>query len=126
MGTFKIEITGVGAHGVDRNKENGETVNFLAEGDTTADFIAKSLIKQLASRFEQYGIVLQSAELIHWPDEPGEVRDNLITGIRSGSFNPTLENPATEQDVLDLANDLSNDGQPVSDFNPESGDFGKN
>lgn len=90
MGKFKIEIFGDGDHGVDRAKEDGETVNFLEGGDTTVDAIARETTKHVGSRFEQRGIKLLEANLIHFPSEDDEysiVIDNLSTGIRTGSFN---------------------------------------
>lgn len=88
MGKFKIEITAVGGHGVERHKEVGETINFDAEGDWTPDSIAKQVAQVAKGEFARRGIFLESAELIHWPGEPGEVRDNLLTGVRTaGSFN---------------------------------------
>lgn len=64
MGHFIIVISGTGGHGVERHKEVGETINFNAEGDWTVDSIARQIA------------------------EPGEVVDDLLTGIRtSGSFN---------------------------------------
>lgn len=90
MGTFKIELVGVGGHGVDRAKEDGETVNFHAEGDTTPDSIAKTIITHLIELLKRNGHSVVSASLVHWPGEPGEVTDDLITGIRKGSFNAPI------------------------------------
>lgn len=112
MGKFKIEITAVGGHGVERHKEVGETVNFDAEGDWTPDSIAKQVAQVAKGEFARRGIYLESAELIHWPGEPGEVRDNLLTGVRTaGSFNrvataetalPDLgETPSIEEPLVD-------------------------
>ncbi len=82
MGNYRIVIDAVGGHGVDRSKKDGEVVNHYAEGRTTPDAIAKTLA-HLAS---DLGLSINDAKLIHWPGEESEVTDNLLTGIRAGSF----------------------------------------
>lgn len=82
MGTFKIEITAVGGHGVDRGTKDGESVNFKAEGDKTPDAIAKDF----ADALKESGCSIDSATITHWPGSDSEVKDDLITGIRKGNF----------------------------------------
>ena len=82
MGTFKIEVTAVGGHGVDRGKKEGEVVDFNADGDFSPDAIANRFIKEL----KRFGNDVQSAVIVHWPGEEVEVRDDLLTGVRKGNF----------------------------------------
>jgi hypothetical protein len=79
MGNFRIVINAVGDHGQDRGKSSGDTVNFYAGGNTTPDALAKSLTEFLRWN----GCILQSAEIIHWPDSETSVTDDLMTGIRN-------------------------------------------
>lgn len=82
MGQFKIEITAVGGHGVDREKKEGETVDFFEGGPNTVDASAHSLT--LAIR--DMGYQIESATITHWPGQESEVKDDLVTGIRKGNF----------------------------------------
>jgi hypothetical protein len=85
MGTFKIEIEGIGSHGQDRNKKEGEVVNFFENGPTTPDAIAKATLEIL----KFHGVYFPpsaKATITHWPGEPSEVVDDLLTGIRKGNF----------------------------------------
>jgi hypothetical protein len=82
MGNFKIVIEAVGGHGVDREKKEGEVVNFFVSGSETPDALAKRFFEVLKWK----GFDIKQAELIHWPGTPGEVVDNLETGIRKGNF----------------------------------------
>jgi hypothetical protein len=82
MGTFKIEITAVGGHGVDRAKKDGEIVDFNAEGEFSPDAIAKRFVSEL----KRFGSNVERATIIHWPGDPSEVKDDLLTGIRKGNF----------------------------------------
>jgi hypothetical protein len=83
MGTFKIEITAVGGHGVDREPKEGESVNFYKEGNTAPDAIAKQFTEVLRT----YGINVESAKLIHWPGSESEVTDDLLNSKREkGNF----------------------------------------
>lgn len=82
MGTFRIEIEAVGGHGVERDVKDGEVVNHFSEGMQTPDALAKHFVQFLESN----GIHPDSAKLIHWPGQDGEVTDDLLTGIRTGNF----------------------------------------
>ena len=33
-----------------------------------------------------YGNQIESATMTHWPGDPNEVVDNLVTGVRKGNF----------------------------------------
>lgn len=82
MGTFKIEITAVGGHGQDRRKKDGEVVNFYDEGSISPDALAKTFVEMLKA----HGTNVQEAKIVHWPETPTEVSDDLLTGIRKGNF----------------------------------------
>jgi hypothetical protein len=82
MGTFKIEVTAVGGHGVDRGKKEGETVDFKVDGDFSPDAIAARFVAEL----KRFGVHVEQATITHWPGQESEVSDDLITGIRKGNF----------------------------------------
>jgi len=86
MGTFKIEIIAIGGHGVDRSVKDGGVVNFSADGDTTPDALAKEFLERLKSAGVYFGDASASATITHWPGQPSEVKDDLITGVRTGNF----------------------------------------
>ncbi len=83
MGNFRIVIDAVGGHGADRVAKDGEVVNFYKEGRNTPDALAKWLVD--AFNWLNAGTV-NSATFTHWPGEPGEVVDDLVSGKRSGNF----------------------------------------
>ena len=83
MGNFKIEINAVGGHGDDREAMPGDLLTF--SHDKSPDKRAFDIAQQLkdAGFFSNGG----SAQLIHWPGEPGEVVDDMLTGKRlHGAF----------------------------------------
>lgn len=82
MGNFKIEINAVGGHGLDRGKKDGEVVDFFVDGENTPDAIAKKLVEELKAN----GSNINSATITHWPGQESEVKDDLITGVRTGNF----------------------------------------
>lgn len=82
MGQFKIEIIAVGGHGVDRDKKDGEEVDFFESGTLTPDAEAKLAVQHL----QQQGCNIESATITHWPGEESEVVDDLLTGKRKGNF----------------------------------------
>lgn len=82
MGNFRITISGVGGHGVDRGKGHGETVDFAAGGDSTPDAIAKRLVDELVAS----GAQVSEATVHHWPGQDSQVVDSLLSGRRCGSF----------------------------------------
>lgn len=91
MGDFRIIINGVGGHGQDRDKKNGEVVNFAVDPNSpdalAADFVAK---------LKAVGVNVEDAQIIHWPlDNYGgqikngrsqQIADDLLTGKRIGNF----------------------------------------
>lgn len=92
MGDFRIVINAVGGHGQDREKKDGERVNFAEGGEATPENLARTFIRNL----QAHGCSIESASVVHWPlDNYGgpekngrttEIKDDLLTGIRSGSF----------------------------------------
>jgi hypothetical protein len=86
MGDFRIIIDAVGGHGQDRNKKNGEKVDF---GSGTPEDVALVLVKALLGS----GCSVQSAKVVHWPadnyegrDPEKQIIDCLLTRVRQGSF----------------------------------------
>ncbi len=82
MGSFTIEIKGVGDHGQDREKGEGEGVDFTKGGDKTPDALASAFVDAL----KEAGVNVESATITHWPGQTGEVKDDLVTGMRRGNF----------------------------------------
>lgn len=85
MGHFKIEIFAIGGHGQDRGKKDGEEVYFFEGGRNSPDAIAKTCVNELQKAGIYFGFD-SYARIIHWPGQPTEVIDNLVTGIRTGNF----------------------------------------
>jgi hypothetical protein len=81
MGTFKIEITAVGGHGCQREIKDGGTVYGCGRRDCP-DCEARAVIDAL----RRISCSIEEAKLTHWPGEPGQVVDDLLTRKRSGSF----------------------------------------
>lgn len=91
MGDFRIIINGIGGHGQDRDKKNGEIVNFQKD-PSSPDALAESFVKQLKEK----GVNIEDATIIHWPlDNYGgqlkngrsqQIADDLLTGKRTGNF----------------------------------------
>jgi hypothetical protein len=92
MGDFRIVIDTVGGHGQDREKKDGEIVEF---GENTPEGFFKKCIEEAIEK----GIISGSdtkAKVIHWPlDNYGgqlennrskQIVDNLLTGKRTGEF----------------------------------------
>ena len=96
MGTFRIEIQAVGGHGCQREIKDGGTVNGCGQPNCP-DCLARDFVQRLKAAGVFFGTAqLQNgdatsspseyARLTHWPGQPGEVRDDLLTATRSGSF----------------------------------------
>jgi hypothetical protein len=85
MGNFVVEVSSVGGHGCQRDKKDGEVVEgcgYESCPDCAArDFVAR--LKKIGCWFDFPGA---KATITHWPDGPGTVVDDLLTGKRSGSF----------------------------------------
>lgn len=89
MGDFRIVIEAAGGHGCQREFGNGELVYGCGRIDCP-DCQVREFVRHLQAK----GCSVSKADLIHWPaDMEGrsytadrEVRDNLLSRIRSGSF----------------------------------------
>lgn len=81
MGDFTILVKGNGGHGCARETKNGQPVEPCRQ-QSCPDCQARTFVGQLQDR----GCQVKEATLIHWPGEAGEVRDDLLTGIRTGQF----------------------------------------
>lgn len=84
MGTFRIEVEAVGGHGCQREIKDSEVVAGCGQPGCP-DCIARKFVAQLKS-MGVFQHTPASATLTHWPGQDCEVRDNLLTGVRSGSF----------------------------------------
>lgn len=80
MGRFRITITAVGGHGCQREiKDTGRVHGCRRMGCPdceTRRFV--ELMKQQNS--------VEGATITHWPGQPSQVEDNLLSGVRTGSF----------------------------------------
>lgn len=97
MGDFRIVIEACGGHGCDRHVKDGGSV-FGCRHMNCPD----CMVRELVEAMQRKGMSLHKAEIVHWPADfihpsmpPGsvssykketEVRDNLLTKKRSGSF----------------------------------------
>lgn len=92
MGDFRIVIDTVGGHGQDREKKDGEVVDF---GENTPEGYFKKCIEEAIAK----GIISSAdtkAKVIHWPldNYEGQLKngrstqivDDLLTGKRTGKF----------------------------------------
>jgi hypothetical protein len=88
MGDFRIVINAVGGHGQDRDKKDGEVVNFSAESSLSPEALAEKFVKEL----KESGCSVQDAKVIHWPidnypdQRTSQIEDDLVTGVRKGNF----------------------------------------
>lgn len=81
MGWFRITVDGVGGHGCQRDKKDGEKVDGCG-ADTCPDCTVRRFVNDLRRK----GNSLVTAKLVHWPGQTGSVEDDLLTGFRKGSF----------------------------------------
>lgn len=84
MGNFRIEVNATGGHGCQRHLGDGEVVGQCADANCP-DCIARRFVEELKAKgcLQFDG---NSAVLVHWPGQPDEVRDDLISGVRKGKF----------------------------------------
>lgn len=82
MGNFRVVIEGVGGHGCQREvKSGGEVQGCGRMGCPDCE------VRRFVHIINQPNVAgLTKAELMHWPEQKEEVKDNLLTGIRTGSF----------------------------------------
>ncbi len=80
MGQFRVEVIAVGGHGCQREVKDGGIVTGCGQA-TCPDCVTREYVAKMRASNS-----VEKAELTHWPGTPGEVRDNLLTGVRTGSF----------------------------------------
>jgi len=81
MGEFRVTVTAVGGHGCQREFGDGEHV-VGCERTNCPDCISREYVRRL----KRSGAVVSFAELLHWPHEVAQVRDDLLSSERRGSF----------------------------------------
>jgi hypothetical protein len=83
MGNFRIEIEATGGHGDCRDVKQGETLDPAAYPEHSVDAVAWDAVAALKAK----GANVISARLIHWPETPSEVVDDVLNSKRlHGSF----------------------------------------
>lgn len=81
MGMYKIEIVAEGAHGCQREIEDGgEIVGCGAEA--CPDCMTRRFLESLQRQHN----AVELATFTHWPGQENEVKDDLLTRKRKGSF----------------------------------------
>lgn len=90
MGTFRVEVQAMGGHGCVREAKDGATVAGCGN-ETCPDCITREYIAKLKKTGVSFVPSTNPdndgyARLTHWPGHPDSVVDNLLTGIRKGSF----------------------------------------
>lgn len=90
MGDYTIRIHAVGGHGCQREVKHGGTLKEDCGSPNCPDCMTRRFVNQLKTS----GNHVKVAHLTHWPAELetysgqdlSEVRDNLLTNVRRGSF----------------------------------------
>jgi len=85
MGTFRVDVQAVGGHGCQRDVKDGEVVQGCGKPNCPDCIVREFVGKLKAISVFSYGVECH-AKLIHWPGQPNEVVDDLLTGIRKGNF----------------------------------------
>lgn len=85
MGTFRVEVQAVGGHGCQREIKDGEKVDGCGQ-PSCPDCVTREYVRKLKEIGTYFDGSEGYAKLTHWPGQQGEVRDDLLTGIRSGNF----------------------------------------
>lgn len=87
MGTFRIEITGVGGHGCERKATAGEKLYGRCGKFTCPDCMAYEFVQQMKQRGMFNCPPDATATLTHWPGKPDQVTDDLLNNMRTqGQF----------------------------------------
>lgn len=89
MGDFRVVIEALGGHGCQREKGDGDFVVGCEARDCP-----DCMVRELVRRMKRGGCTIHKAEIVHWPadmegrsyDKAQEVRDDLLTGLRSNTF----------------------------------------
>lgn len=82
MGMYRIEIEATGGHGCQREIKDGGDVHGCGY-ITCPDCNARRFVKIIQLIL---GNSVSKAVLTHWPGQPGEVQDDLLSRKRRGSF----------------------------------------
>lgn len=88
MGQFRLEVQAVGNHGCERDKGDGEHV-VGCEKPGCVDCACRELVRRLkrsGALFSDASGVDSYATITHWPGQQSEVKDDLLSGVRTGSF----------------------------------------
>lgn len=93
MGDFRIVIDAIGGHGQDREKKDGEVVDFTKINEVFNSYnTPEQVTKDFIAGLRIIGCSVQSAKIIHWPidnypdQRTTQIEDDLITCKRSGNF----------------------------------------
>lgn len=99
MGDYVVRIHATGGHGCQRDVGHGRKLKARCDHpENCPDCITREYVERL----QRTGNMIHVASLTHWPaDLPGystqslgEVRDDLISGTRRGSFSePDINRP---------------------------------
>jgi hypothetical protein len=90
MGDFRVVIEAAGPHGCQRELGDGKEVYGCRRTDCP-----DCLVREFLNYFRYTkGYQVSKAEITHWPSDmadrnytkDGEVKDNLLTFVRTGSF----------------------------------------
>jgi hypothetical protein len=87
MGQFRVVVDAVGGHGCMRELGDGSTV-IGCERVGCVDCITREYVRRL----KRSGAMVDVARLEHWHDREqeipasGQIVDDLLTGVRAGSF----------------------------------------
>jgi len=81
MGNFVIDVEAVGGHGCQREKGDGARIESCGSPGCP-DCLTRRFVEEL----RRVGCSLVRGRLIHWPGQQGSVEDDLLSGIRTGSF----------------------------------------
>jgi hypothetical protein len=89
MGDFRVTVEAVGGHGCQREMGDGDHV-VGCDRPGCPDCMAREFVRRL----KRSGAMVNKAQIVHWPADmegrnypkDGEVRDDLLTGVRSGQF----------------------------------------
>lgn len=82
MGQYRIEITAVGGHGCEKRERGDADRVYGCRRMNCPDCRAREFVALLKHMGQQ----IQSAIIVHWPDRPGTVADDLLSGERFGRF----------------------------------------
>lgn len=81
MGQFIVTVDATGNHGCMRDVGDGEFV-VGCELPHCTDCITREYVRRL----KRSGAMVAIAQIVHWPNTESTVTDNLLTGVREGSF----------------------------------------